>query len=194
MSCFYYWNAGGCSKGWFSIRGADDTKETGFGMSISCSTYLCSGVEGEMILLACEQGIVASCAACVRLESSWELRALPAEGVDEQTHVAASLQSRKNHGAPKSQGLVLTLPTAACCAFLQRHPLPLICPLLCWSRAVSRGWQMFLGTGIPFIPPLWKTDSCPSPVYHCKLYFASITAQFCVHVIGSMFLRKNAYL
>lgn len=111
-------------------------------MPVSCSTSLCSGMEGELSLLACEQGSVASCAACVRLESSWELRALPAEGVDEQTHVAASLQSRKNHGAPQSQGLVLTLPTAACCAFLQRHLLPLMCPLLCWSRTVSRcSWE-----------------------------------------------------
>lgn len=46
-----------------------------------------------MCLLAYEQGSVAGCAILVRLEQSWELSALPAKGVDEQIHVAVSLQA-----------------------------------------------------------------------------------------------------
>lgn len=110
-----------------------------------------------MSLLACEQGSVAGSAPCVRLEQTWDLSALPAKGVDEQTHVAVSLQAGKNHGgAPQSQGLVVTLPTAACCAFLQMHPLPpsnVSAPLL-EQGSQHWGWQVFLGTAIPFIPPL----------------------------------------
>lgn len=73
-----------------------------------------------------------------------------------QTHVAVSA-GRENHGGtPQSQGLVLTLPAAACCVFLQRQPLPpsnVSAPLL-EQGSGHRGWQVFLGTANPFIPLL----------------------------------------
>lgn len=89
----------------------------------SRAALLCSGVEGEMCLLAYEQGSVAGCAAWVRVEPSWELSALPAKDVDDQTPVAVSPQAGENHGgAPQSQGLVLN---------------PASCWLLCISPEAS---------------------------------------------------------
>lgn len=125
-------------------------------LSVSCSTSLCSGAAGEMCLLAYEQGSVAGCATRGRLERSWELSAFPVKGMDEPSPCGRVSAGRGNHGgAPQSQGLVLTLPAAACCACLQRQPLPpsVSAPLL--EQGSRRGgWQVFLGTAIPFIPPL----------------------------------------
>lgn len=110
-----------------------------------------------MCLLADEQGSAAGCATCGRLERSWELSAFPVKGVDEPNPCGSVSAGRENHGGtPQSRGLVLTLPAAACCVFLQRQPLPpsnVSAPLL-EQGSGHRGWQVFLGTANPFIPLL----------------------------------------
>lgn len=100
-----------------------------------------------MCLLACEQGSVAGCAAGVRLERSWELSALPAKAVDEQTHVAVSLQTGKNHGgASQSQGMVLN---AANCWLLCISPRASSSSLSCVRSPAGAGQSAPGLAGVP---------------------------------------------